>query len=221
MLNLIQCLNMFYCNYYRFSVTLNKIVDALAVTMLLGILVTGLRILKIYKYINPNISDHWTRVANTATLILYVIVIVPCLANVAMTPYLPQPYKMIKAYIMMVWTVIVVVYDNVQSIYLLNLAYGRNQFNAKERVILEFRKATAVILFIMAIDWIGVVFEGILIMESDGFKQMVYAQIAVGLSGIHYCGMQMMMKQLCVLTFSGLTPPKVQESTFKATELSL
>lgn len=220
-LNLLQCINMIYCNYYKYSITLNKIVDVLVVTMLLGILVTGLRILKIYKYINPNISDYWIRIANISAMCFYLVVVVLCILNVIFVPYLPQPYKLVKAYIMMVWTVVIVIYDNVQSIYLLNLAYGKNTYNVKERVILEFRKATVVILLIMAVDWIGVAFEGILIMESDPYKIMLYTQIAIGLSGFHYSGMQMLIKQLCILTFSGLTPAKIQESTFQATDISL
>ncbi|KAJ3310627.1 hypothetical protein HDV04_004870 [Boothiomyces sp. JEL0838] len=195
----------FYNNYFYSNFVAGIIVAFLEPTLIYGVALTNIRILKLYQKVDPDITDQLLKVANWLFSILYALPII-----FLIIAYSLNINTLLKAgsYAILAFSVIVVIYNTAQGIYLISFVYNKNTSREKAKLVTEFRKATFIIVFMIMLDTAGIICFSIpQFIETDKNTNYLAVIIATSLTGIHYSSMQVMFKQISELSSQAPSKP--------------
>ncbi|KAI8896078.1 hypothetical protein BC833DRAFT_599036 [Globomyces pollinis-pini] len=169
-----------------FRIVLSSLLTLLSVTI-------NLRILNIFRIINPKINEYHIRFGHAISLILYMLL--------CGSLYYPDLINLRALIMYAIWTAIAVLYDNFQQGYLIYLVYSSIKDKSKYAVNSAFVRTMMFNTMAIVFQWMG--FASLLIdLFVDHSETDLYVQLAAFLYFLHGNVISLIFVSLADLKFS-------------------
>ncbi|KAJ3365560.1 hypothetical protein HDU91_002159 [Kappamyces sp. JEL0680] len=184
-------------------VIITELVDAFWAHYLQGLLASGvllaivhlnLSILSVYQVLDNRIS--WKLI--WAIKIVFWVLFLLCEVFYNFQQLLSL-YISASTYTSLVYVVVAVLYDNLQSMFLIYIVY-KNKHHRDQKVIATTKKLALMTLGLNLMDWVGI---GLYSARIFLLPHVELFPVCVNVSGLHLNGLLFVFEQLKILTFTG------------------